>query len=188
MPIFRSRMQADLLAWLFLHPDREYTLTELAERLGVVASTVHDEAARLIAAGILLSRKVGRERMLRANQSGPVAEALSRLLLVTFGPKIVVEEEFAPVDNVASRLIYGSWAARYDGKPGPAPADIDILVVGHPDRAEVYAAADRAQARLDLPVNPTLRTPQHWNDDSDALVVAIKNDSVMELGVPLEAV
>src|SRR5665647_2664121 len=33
MPIFRSQHQAALLAWLLLHPDDEYTLTDLAKRL-----------------------------------------------------------------------------------------------------------------------------------------------------------
>jgi DNA-directed RNA polymerase specialized sigma24 family protein len=47
MPIFRSRHQADLLAWLLLHPDREYTTTELARRLGVPLTTLHREVQRL---------------------------------------------------------------------------------------------------------------------------------------------
>ena len=40
MPIFRSQHQAALLAWLLLHPEHEYTLTDLAKKLGVpIAST-----------------------------------------------------------------------------------------------------------------------------------------------------
>jgi len=38
-PIFRSRHQATLLAWLLLHPEHEYTLTELAKRLDVLLTT-----------------------------------------------------------------------------------------------------------------------------------------------------
>ena len=35
LPILRSRHQADLLAVLLLHPDRAYTLTDLARLLKV---------------------------------------------------------------------------------------------------------------------------------------------------------
>ena len=56
MPIFRSRHQADLLAWILLHPSEEYTLTELAKRLGVPVNTLHREVQRLTEAGLLTSR------------------------------------------------------------------------------------------------------------------------------------
>src|SRR4029078_7904599 len=46
LPLFRSRHQADLLAWLSLHPDREYTATDLANRFGTALTTVLREAHR----------------------------------------------------------------------------------------------------------------------------------------------
>src|SRR5664280_578794 len=53
MPIFRSQHQAALLAWLLLHPEDEYTLTELAKKLDVPLTTLQREAQRLVGAGIL---------------------------------------------------------------------------------------------------------------------------------------
>lgn len=44
LPIFRSRLQADILAALLLNPDAEYSLTELAERFKAPPSTVHGGA------------------------------------------------------------------------------------------------------------------------------------------------
>ena len=32
LPVFRSQHQAELLMWLYLHPDAEYGVSELAER------------------------------------------------------------------------------------------------------------------------------------------------------------
>ena len=58
-----------MLAWLFLHPDDEYTLTDLAKRLGVPLTTLQREAQRLVVAGILPDRTIGRSRLLRANLS-----------------------------------------------------------------------------------------------------------------------
>ncbi|MEO8518929.1 MAG: ArsR family transcriptional regulator [Dermatophilaceae bacterium] len=173
MPIFRSQHQAALLAWLFLHPENEYTLTDLAKRLGVPLTTLQREAQRLVSAGILRDRTLGRSRLLRANLSNRAGAPLTQLLEVTFGPETVIGEEF-DLANAARVLIYGSWAERYHGTAGPPPNDVDVLVVGSLERADVYDAADRAQARLGMQVNPVIRTPEQWADDADSLVLQIK--------------
>jgi len=51
------------------------------------------------------------------------------------------------------------------------------MVIGKPDRDEIYAAADRAGERLGIAVNPTVRSASSWDNACDALVAAIK-DSV----------
>lgn len=173
LPVFRSQHQAELLMWLLLHPEQEYGVSDLATRLGVPLSTLHREVVRLDRAGLVTSRTQGRNRLIRANAAHPAASALARLLEITFGPRAVIAEEFgvAGVDQV---IIFGSWAARYAGEQGPPPHDIDVLIIGRVDRADAYEAADRAQARLGLEVNPVLRTVRQWDDPTDALVAQIK--------------
>jgi len=180
MPIFRSQHQAALLAWLLLHPEREYTLTELATKLGVPLTTLQREAQRLVGAGILQDRTLGRARLLRANLSNRAAAPLTQLLEVTFGPETVIGEEFNLAD-AEQVLIYGSWADRYHGTPGPPPNDVDVLVVGDLDRADVYDAADRAQVRLGMQVNPVIRTPDQWANDADPLVLQIKASPTVDV-------
>jgi len=174
MPIFRSRHQADLLAWLLLHPDHEYTTTELAARLEVPLTTLHREVQRLVDAELLRARSVGRARLLRSNPDHRATAALTRLLEVTFGPHPVVEDEFSKVTGVDEVLIFGSWAARYHGTPGRVPADLDVLVIGNPERADVYDAADRAQERLGMEVNPVIRSRRQWDAAADALTQEVK--------------
>ena len=180
LPIFRSQHQAALLAWLLLHPEHEYTLTELANRLNVPLTTLQREAQRLVGAGILQDRTLGRARLLRANLSNRAAVPLTQLLQVTFGPETVVGEEFA-LNNAERVLIYGSWADRYHGTPGPPPNDVDVLIVGSLDRADVYDAADRAQSRLGMQVNPIIRTPEQWANDADSLVLQIKASPMVDV-------
>lgn len=42
------------------------------------------------------------------------------------------------------------------GRGGAPPHDIDVLVVGDVDRADVYEAAEQAQERLGREVNPVV--------------------------------
>jgi len=78
------------------------------------------------------------------------------------------------VSGAEKVLIFGSWAARYAGVAGPPPQDIDVLVVGKVDRADVYDAADRSHVRLGIEVNPVVRSAKQWTDEADALVAQIR--------------
>src|SRR5664280_1404141 len=180
LPIFRSQHQAAMLAWLLLHPDDEYTLTNLAKRLGVPLTTLQREAQRLVEAGILQDRTLGRARLVRANLTNRAAAPLTQLLEVTFGPETVIGAAFNLAD-AEQVLIYGSWADRYHGTPGPPPNDVDVLVVGSLDRADVYDAADRAQVRLGMQVNPVIRTAEQWANDVDSLVLQIKASPTVDV-------
>ena len=54
--------------------------------------------------------------------------------------------------------MYGSWAARLHGVAGRRPVgDIDVLVLGEPDRSELFAARSGVEMRLGRPVNVTIR-------------------------------
>ena len=59
LPVFRSQLQADILAALLLNTGQEYSLTELAQRFDAPLSTVHGEVKRLTEAGLLRRRNLG---------------------------------------------------------------------------------------------------------------------------------
>lgn len=162
--------------WLFLHPDEEYGLSELATRMDVPVSTLHREVVRLESAGLITSRALGRNRLLRADATHPASQPLTRLIEVTFGPRAVIGDEF-DIPGAAQVIIFGSWAARYAGTQGRPPQDIDVLVVGEVDRADVYEAADRVQARLGLEINPVVRSVDEWASPVDELVHQIKGSA-----------
>lgn len=174
-PTFRSRVQGDLLALVLLAPEREWTVGELAARLAVPVTTVQGEVTRLARGAVLATRKVGRTRVVRANTANRAVAPLTQLTLVTFGPQAVVAREFDGLGAVRV-VVFGSWAARYHGEPGPAPADIDVLLVGDGlDRGVIYGAAERAEGVLRIPVNPVLRPAGSWEDpQGDALVAEIR--------------
>jgi len=180
MPIFRSTHQAELLTALLIHPDRDYSITELARQLDVPLTTLHREIGRLEDAGLIISRSVGRSRLVRANITNRLVPPLTDLLLAAFGPVPVIAEEFA---DLGTRLvaIFGSWAARHQGEPGPPPNDVDVLLVGSVERSAAYAAAERSEQRIGFPVNPTIISEQRWSSATDPLVRTIKASPLIEV-------
>ena len=172
LPILRSRHLAEILTVILLHPDVEYTLSELAATLGMPLTTVQREVTRLSSAQLVRERRVGRSRLVSADMSSRYARPLAELVTLAFGPHFVIGEEFRTLDVVAV-AIYGSWAARYEGVAGHPPHDVDVLVIGEVPRRDVYEAAERAEQRLGLPVNPVLCPQARWLAATDPLIQQI---------------
>lgn len=158
LPIFRSRQQAELLALLLGDPELELSLTDLARRTDTPHPSVHREIERAEAAGLVSSRKVGNTRLVRANPASPYFDGLAEVLTRAFGVPHVLADSLRPVQGVVSAYVYGSWAARFLGAGGRRPIeDIDLLVLGEPDRERLYEELQRAEARLGRPVQVTIR-------------------------------
>jgi hypothetical protein len=183
LPLLRSRVQGDLLALLYLRPDREYSLTEAAARIGASVKAVHQEASRLVDAGLLVDRRVGNVRLVRAAVDTPLTRPLTDLLAVTYGPLPVLTDALAVVPGVQRAFIYGSWAARYQGEPGPVPKDVDVLVIGTADADDLDAVAQQVQRRLGRPVNIRRIRPARWQrpDARDPFLRSVRERPLVEL-------
>jgi predicted nucleotidyltransferase len=166
LPLLRSRLQAEVLTLAMLNPGREWSLTDLASRVGASVSSVQREVNRAEQAGVVNSRRLGNVRLVKAADS-PLSASLTELLLRSFGPRQVLAEELQDVAGIDGAYLFGSWAARYEGEAGRAPADLDVLVIGAPDRDELDDAAQRAEGRLAREVNVTIRSPAWWRDGTD---------------------
>lgn len=149
LPLLRSQVQGNLLALTYLHPDCEYSLTDAAARVGSSVKAVQQEASRLVDGGLLRSRRVGNVRLIRSVRESPVVQSLTDLLAVTYGPLPVLVDALAGVKDVERAFIFGSWAARYHGEPGPIPEDIDVLVVGTADLDDLEQRARGGRSSSD---------------------------------------
>ena len=158
-PLFRSDGQARLLAELFLSGADELNVRELAARVGLSYSTAHGEVERLLEAGLLAERRLGQARLVRPDASSPLAEPVRQLLLVSMGPVPLLRAELVGILGVTAAFLFGSFAARLSGQRGPAPADVDVMVVGTPDAMSVYDACRRVAEKVGREVNPTIMTP-----------------------------
>ena len=128
MPFWRSDSQPALLYCLF-HDTDTRTASAIAARFGLARQSVSIEARRLIAAGIIQLREVGRNNILALVDDHPAMGALRVLVDLTIGPLVDLRRLYA-IDGVERVLVFGSWARRHLGEPGPTPRDVDVLVIG----------------------------------------------------------
>jgi DNA-binding transcriptional ArsR family regulator len=185
LPILRSQQQGEILALLLGEPDLELSLTEIAARVGVPHPSVYREVQRAEQAGLVTSREIGNTRLVRANTASPYYAGLAEVLTRAFGVPAVLSEVLRDVSGIAAAYIYGSWAARHKGQTGQRPVgDIDVLVLGEPDRDQLYAALSAAEQRLARPVQASIRDRDWLESGSGAFHDTVTSRPIFRLSLP----
>jgi DNA-binding transcriptional ArsR family regulator len=179
LPLFRSEAQYRLVGELFTEPGREVSVGDLAQRIHASHATVSREVGRLEAAGLLRSRDEGRRRLVTADTNTPIFEPLRDLMSKVYGVPAVIREEFGHLE--ARVLIFGSWAARWSGRAGKTPNDVDVLVIGDVDPTAAWDAAARATNRLGIEVNVVVRDQREWDDDRSGFATDVAEQPLIEI-------
>lgn len=123
--------------------------------------------------------------MVRANTASPYYAGLAEVLTRAFGVPAVLAEALQAVGGIAEAYIYGSWAARYEGQTGQRPVgDIDVLILGEPDRDQLYAALAATEDRLGRPVQATIRDPSWLSSGSGSFHDTVTSRPMLRLAVP----
>jgi predicted nucleotidyltransferase len=165
---------------LVLEPDRRLHLREIARRVGTSAGTAARELARLESAGLIERERVGAPVEFRASRSSPIAEPVAEIVRRTMGARMTIRAALADVPRIEGASIFGSYAA---GRAGPR-SDIDLLVVGSPDRDVLTERLEQAGRSLGRPVNEVVYTPVELEERRarhDGFVRSIDDGPVIEV-------
>ena len=185
LPILRSQQQGEILALLLGDPDLELSLTEIAERTGAPHPSVHREIERAEQAGLVTTRKVGNTRLVQADTASPYYAGLADVLTKAFGVPAILAEALQRVTGISSAYIYGSWAARHAGQGGQRPVgDIDVLVLGIPDRDQLFDALSAAEKRLGRPIQAAIRSADWLDSGSGSFHDTVTSRPLLRLPHP----
>ncbi len=169
------------LGWLLLHPDDAVHVRELARLTGTSAGSLHRELARLAEAGLLTRSDRGNQVLYQANRACPVFAELAGLFRKTGGLADVLRAALLGLaDRIRFALVFGSVARGAE----TSLSDVDVLVVGEADFAEVVMALHPCQEVLGREVNPVVYSEAEWRarvDRDDPFVRDILHNPVMVL-------
>ncbi len=184
LPIFRSHQQAELLALLLGNPDSESSITELATRSGMAYASAHREVERAVVAGLAVSRNVGKTRLIRADTDSPYYAGLADVLVKAFGPPQVLARALRGIAGIDRAVIHGSWAARHAGQPADRPVgDIDVILLGDPDRDDVFNRLGDVESSLGRPVQVSFRPSDWFETGTGAFHDTVLSQPVVEVAL-----
>jgi predicted nucleotidyltransferase len=184
-PLLRSDAQGLLLADLFLDPAEEHSLSQMANTAGTAVPTAMREVDRLVEAGFALDRRVGATRLVRANANHPMFGAVRELVLYAYGPVAVLTPLLRKVEGIEKAYIYGSWAARVKGEPGPDPGDIDVLLISDLTSFETYEIGKKAADIMRRDVNVYNLSEVEWESADSGFVKTVKSRPIIELDLAI---
>jgi len=114
--------RGDILAQALLHPDREFSLSDLRHLTGHGLSMVHKEVNLLVDGGILLDRRAGRTRQVSANPDHPLIGPLTTMVEATYGALPVIAEALEQSDWRRGRIRLRILGRSTLGRVRPATA------------------------------------------------------------------
>jgi predicted nucleotidyltransferase len=150
-PFGRSRVRERLLMQFFNHPGLAVHVRELARRVGASPPAVSKELIALERSGVLTSHRVGRSLEYRIND-GPVTDAVRTLFQRTVGVEALLREAVVDLPGVEAAFIHGSYA----GGQERSGSDVDVIVVGDPDRIELAERLAGVERQIGRPVSMLL--------------------------------
>lgn len=180
-PLFRSDSQAEILAQILLHPETEYSLTDISKLTEVNVAIVHKEIERLATLGIITERRVGKSRLVRAAVTHPLYQPLLALVEHSYGPRITLTTLLQGISGVEKAYIFGSWAARRSGQQGTPPKDIDVLLIGDIDFDAADSLAEKASADLGMEVNVHRCPSPLWIKAEDPFIKTVTSQPLIEI-------
>jgi len=154
-----TKTKQKLLALLFLNPDKEFYLHEIARLTGVSQGTLHRELKRLVRDGIFQSRKAHKQVFYSVNNSHPIYTELGSIIVKTFGVAEQLTEALKPFrKETLVSFIYGSVAKGEDiGR-----SDIDLFVIGKVGFGDLSVALAKYEERLKREVNAVTASPSEF--------------------------
>jgi DNA-binding transcriptional ArsR family regulator len=174
-----------LLAHLLLREEESLeSVSQLALKLKLASSTVQRDVELLEQTGIVRSRRSGKTRVVSTDPDCPSLGELRALFEKVYGPPQIISELLAGVSGLSEAFIFGSWAARYHGEEGPAPGDIDLLVIGEEQKLDanrVYESARTASERLGREVNVSIVSEDEWCNDHSGFLDTIRERPLLRL-------
>lgn len=180
--LFSSRVRIRLLSHFLLHPEARDHIRALASEVGAQYSAVWKELNNLEGAGLLQSETVGGRKIFTLNSQFPIIPELRNILLKTVGAGDLVRESLEDFEGIEVAFIFGSFA---NGEPDVF-SDLDIMLIGDLDVAQVTPAIDEMEKMLSRDVNYVSFTQEEWDsrlEDGDPFVTNVRDaPKVMLIG------
>lgn len=156
MPLLgTSRTRRRILEEFFTRPQTVLHVRELARRTGIAPGLAQRELRQLETWGILTSETVGRARRYQVDERSPILAELRSLFQKTVGVEQRLRRALEGLPDVEAAAIFGSYAAGRD-RPG---SDLDVLIVGRPDRIALSERLAPLERELGREVNTTVLRP-----------------------------
>lgn len=150
----RSKVRQRILALLVETPEQRMHLRGVARAVGTSAGTAARELGRLEQAGIVRRAREGNQVYFQARSEQPLFGPIREIVRQTIGAPMSIGRSLAGLAGVERAVIFGSYAHG----PLRADSDVDLLIIGTPDRDDLTERLEAAGREIGRPINEVVMT------------------------------
>ncbi len=157
--LITSKTRIKILMRLFLNPQRQAYLRELAEEFHASPSHIKEELSQLSKAKLLKSKKQGRQLLFSANQNHPIFQELHSMVKKSLGMDRILDSIISRLGNLEKALIIDDYAE------GKDTGIIDLILIGNIDQDNLKDLTAKTEKYIDRKI----RTLVLLNDEYEQL-------------------
>lgn len=150
--IGRGRIAQEVVALLMSTPGQELHTREIARRVEADAHPVQRALERLVAGGLVESRRLGNLRLWSVRQDSALVPAVREIVRRTTGVAARLRRRLAAMRDVQLAFLFGSYASGEDA----LGSDIDLFIVGTVQWEALSTELEALASALGREVNPVV--------------------------------
>lgn len=150
----RSAIRRNILRLFFEDVQARRHLRAIARDVGTSAGTASRELGKLEAAGLIERQREGNQVYFVLRSRTALAELLGPAVRGASAVPMLFKRQLAGLKRVKRAVIFGSYAS---GTAGP-DSDVDLLIVGDPDRDKLTDLLERIGHEIGREVNEVVMT------------------------------
>ncbi len=154
--LITSKTRIRILMRLFLNPEGNAYLRELADEFAVSPSQVKEELSQLSGAGLLESEKHGRQIHYRANTQHPLFPELHSMVHKALGMDRIIDSVIGRLGRLELAFLLDDYAE------GKDTGIIDLGLVGDIDRANLIDLVGKTERYIGRKIRTLVLTPEEY--------------------------
>ncbi len=154
--LITSKTRIKILMRLFLNPNQNAYLRELADEFNAAPSQVREELRQLKDAGFLESRKNGRQIQYHANQKHPLFHELQSMVQKALGMNRILDSILERLGNLDEAYLIDDYAE------GKDTGIIDLVLVGDIDQENLVDLVRKTERYIDRKIRTLVLSTEEW--------------------------
>ena len=161
--LITSKMRIRILMRIFLNPERNVYLRELADEFQASPSHIKNELDQLKSADLLTSKKNGRQVLFSANRKHPVYNELHSMVKKALGMDQILESMIQRLGNLEQAILIDDYAE------GKDTGIIDLVLVGDIDQENLQDLTKKTEKYIDRKIRTLALTAQEYKQLASTL-------------------
>lgn len=155
--LITSKTRIKILMRLFLNPDRNAYLRELAKEFQSSPSHIKEELDQLKDANLLNSKKNGRQVLFSANRKHPVFNELHSMVKKALGMDRILESMIERLGNLEQAILIDDYAE------GKDTGIIDLVLIGDIDQSNLQDLTRKTEKYIERKIRTLVLTTDEYN-------------------------